>query len=150
MEQSDSMVITDSSAGEIDMSIGWKICTLNLDIIAKHSGPAFRQASSFHTEGYRVLSALSFSCCAMEYIVSTTTLAFQMYLDNERVITGIKKQQTYSNDYSFNMITPDWDIIAQISNILDMGSFLPTMQHIQGHQDKYKKYDDLSLPAKLN
>ena len=73
-----------------------------------------------------------------------------MYLDNKGVITRIKKQQTYSNDYSFNTLTLDWDVIAQISNILDLGNFIPTIQHIQGHQDKYKKYDDLSLPAKLN
>eukprot|EP00957_Ditylum_brightwellii_P032702 2479032-Ditylum_brightwellii.AAC.1 len=31
-----------------------------------------------------------------------------------------------------------------------MGNFLRTIQHIQGHQDKHKKYDDLSLPAKMN
>eukprot|EP00957_Ditylum_brightwellii_P120341 9182722-Ditylum_brightwellii.AAC.1 len=78
------------------------------------------------------------------------TLAFQMYLDNKGVITRIKKQQTYSNVYSFNKLAPDWDVIAQISNILDAGNFLPTIQHIKGHQDKHKKHDDLSLPAKLN
>ena len=60
MEQSKFMVVTDGSAGEIDMSFGWKICTLNGDIIAEHLGPAFGQASSFRAEGYGVLSALSF------------------------------------------------------------------------------------------
>eukprot|EP00957_Ditylum_brightwellii_P088404 6733427-Ditylum_brightwellii.AAC.1 len=83
MEQSKFMVVTDGSAGEIDMSFGWKICALNGDIIAKHSGPAFGQASSFCAEGYGVLLALSFVCCAMEYTASTTTLALQVYLDNE-------------------------------------------------------------------
>eukprot|EP00957_Ditylum_brightwellii_P011703 884183-Ditylum_brightwellii.AAC.1 len=73
-----------------------------------------------------------------------------MYLDNKGVITRIKKQQTHSNDYSFNTLTPDWDVIAQISSILDTGNFLPIIQHIKGHQDKHKKYNDLSLPAKLN
>eukprot|EP00957_Ditylum_brightwellii_P107217 8181036-Ditylum_brightwellii.AAC.1 len=92
---------------------------MNGDIIAEHAGPAFGQASSFSSEGYGVLSALSFFCRAMEYTASTTTLAFQMYLDNKGVITRIKKQKTYSNDYSFNTLTPDWDIITQISNILD-------------------------------
>eukprot|EP00957_Ditylum_brightwellii_P188057 14317318-Ditylum_brightwellii.AAC.1 len=120
MEQKEFMVITDGSAGEIDMSFGWKICTLNGDIIAKQSGPAFGQASSFCAEGYGVLSALSFFCCAMEYTASTTKLSLQMYLDNKGVITRTKKQQTYSNDYSFNMLTLEWDVMAQISNILDM------------------------------
>eukprot|EP00957_Ditylum_brightwellii_P190497 14500388-Ditylum_brightwellii.AAC.1 len=124
------------------MSFGWKICTMNGDIIAKNAGPAFRQASSFRAEGHEVLSALSFFRHAMEYTASTTTLAFQMYLDNEGVITRIKKQQKYSNYFSFNTLTPDWDVFAQISNILDMGNFLHTIQHIKGHQDKHKNYDD--------
>eukprot|EP00957_Ditylum_brightwellii_P044643 3384664-Ditylum_brightwellii.AAC.1 len=83
MQQSKFMVVTDGSAREIDMPFGWKICTLNGNIIAKYSGPAFGQASSFRAEGYGVLSALSFFCRAMDYTASTTKLAFQMYLDNE-------------------------------------------------------------------
>jgi hypothetical protein len=79
----------------------------------------------------------------MEYTVSTTNLEFQLYLGNESVITRIKKQQSYSNDFSFNTLTPDWDVIAQISNILLKSNSPPTIQHIQEHQDKHKKYDDL-------
>eukprot|EP00957_Ditylum_brightwellii_P156862 11939040-Ditylum_brightwellii.AAC.1 len=86
----------------------------------------------------------------MEYTASTMKLTFQMYLDIKGVITRIKKQQTYSNDYSNNTLTLDWDVIAQISSIFGIGNFIPTIQHIQGHQDNHKKCDDLSLPAKLN
>eukprot|EP00957_Ditylum_brightwellii_P003816 289885-Ditylum_brightwellii.AAC.1 len=68
MEQSKFMVVTDGSAGEIDMSFGWKICTLNGDIIAEHT-------------------ALSFFCRAIEYTASTKKLTFQMYLDNKGMIT---------------------------------------------------------------
>eukprot|EP00957_Ditylum_brightwellii_P187550 14282474-Ditylum_brightwellii.AAC.1 len=86
----------------------------------------------------------------MEYTASTKTLTCQNYLDNKGVITRTQQQQSYPNDYSFNALTLEWDAIAQISNILDIGNFIPKIQHIQGHQDKHKKYDDLSLPAKLN
>eukprot|EP00957_Ditylum_brightwellii_P137288 10466588-Ditylum_brightwellii.AAC.1 len=82
----------------------------------------------------------------MEYTVSTKTLTCQMYLGNKGVITIIQQQQSYPNDYFFNTLTLDWDVIAQISNILDMGNFIPKIQHIQGHQYKHKKYNDLSLP----
>eukprot|EP00957_Ditylum_brightwellii_P118311 9023606-Ditylum_brightwellii.AAC.1 len=64
MEQSKFMVVTDGSAGKIDMSFGWKICTLNGDVIAEHA-------------------ALSFFRCAMEYTASTKKLTFQMYLDSK-------------------------------------------------------------------
>eukprot|EP00957_Ditylum_brightwellii_P068879 5228324-Ditylum_brightwellii.AAC.1 len=77
MEQSEFIVVTDGSVGEIDMSFEWKICTLNGEIIAEHASPAFGQASSFEAKGYGVLSALSFFCHAMEYTASTKTLTCQ-------------------------------------------------------------------------
>eukprot|EP00957_Ditylum_brightwellii_P018653 1401101-Ditylum_brightwellii.AAC.1 len=86
----------------------------------------------------------------MEYMASTKTLTCQMYFDNKGVITRIQQQQSYPNDYSFNTVTLDWDVIAQISKILDIENFIPNIQHIQGHQDKNKQYNDLSLPAKIN
>eukprot|EP00957_Ditylum_brightwellii_P107117 8172700-Ditylum_brightwellii.AAC.1 len=67
MEQSKFMVVTDGSAGDIDISFGWKICTLSRDIIAEYLGPAFGQASSFRAEGYGMFSELSFFHRAMEY-----------------------------------------------------------------------------------
>lgn len=60
MEQNEFVVVTNGSVGEFDMSLGWKICTLNGEDIAEHAGPAFGQASSFRAEDYGVLSALSF------------------------------------------------------------------------------------------
>ena len=86
----------------------------------------------------------------MEYTASTKPLKGQLYLDNKGVKTQIQQQQSYPHDYSFNTLTPDWDVIAQISKILGIGNFVPIIWHIHRHQDKLKKYDDLSLPAKLN
>eukprot|EP00957_Ditylum_brightwellii_P057936 4392490-Ditylum_brightwellii.AAC.1 len=150
MEQSKFLVVTDGSAEDTDMLFGWKICTTYGDPIAENASPAFGQASFFQAEGFGLLSALSFFFCAMEYTTSTITLQFQLYLDIESVVTRAKKQQSYSNYFSFNTLTPDWDIIAQISEILDTGNILPIFKHIKGHQDKNKKYKDLSLTAKLN
>ena len=47
MVQSEFIVVTNGSIGEIDISFGWKICTSNGDIIAEHASPASGQASSF-------------------------------------------------------------------------------------------------------
>eukprot|EP00957_Ditylum_brightwellii_P069312 5261724-Ditylum_brightwellii.AAC.2 len=48
------------------------------------------------------------------------------------------------------MLTPDEDVIAQKGNSLDIVNFIPMIKHIQRHQDKHKKHDNLSLPAKLS
>eukprot|EP00957_Ditylum_brightwellii_P012170 919156-Ditylum_brightwellii.AAC.1 len=57
---------------------------------------------------------LSFFHQAMEYMASTTQLKGQLYLDSKGVITRIQQQRSYPHDYSFNTLTPDWDVIAQI------------------------------------
>eukprot|EP00957_Ditylum_brightwellii_P086867 6611689-Ditylum_brightwellii.AAC.1 len=31
-----------------------------------------------------------------------------------------------------------------------MGTVCPTFEHVKGHQDKKKNYEDLLLPAKIN
>eukprot|EP00957_Ditylum_brightwellii_P205801 15345493-Ditylum_brightwellii.AAC.1 len=83
MEQSEFVVVTDVSVGEIDMLFRWKICTSNGENIAKHAGLVFGQASSFRAKGYGVLSALSFFRHAMEYTASTKPLKGQLHLDNK-------------------------------------------------------------------
>ena len=83
-------------------------------------------------------------------MASTMQLKGQLYLDNKGVITQIQQQRSYPHDYSFNTLTPAWDVIAQISNILSRGNCVPTILHIHGHHDKHKTYDELSLLAKLN
>eukprot|EP00957_Ditylum_brightwellii_P204951 15341531-Ditylum_brightwellii.AAC.1 len=48
------------------------------------------------------------------------------------------------------MINPDWDIIAQICNILDLMNINAKFQHAKGHQDDVKHQEELDLPAQLN
>eukprot|EP00957_Ditylum_brightwellii_P024550 1853586-Ditylum_brightwellii.AAC.1 len=65
MEKKEFVVVTDGSVGEVGMSFGWKISTVEGETIAEHADLAFGQASSFGAEGYGVLSALSFFRRAM-------------------------------------------------------------------------------------
>eukprot|EP00957_Ditylum_brightwellii_P167836 12776129-Ditylum_brightwellii.AAC.1 len=65
MEKKEFVVVTDGLVGEVDMSFGWKLSTLERETIAEHAGPAFGQASSFRAEDYGVLSAMSFFRWAM-------------------------------------------------------------------------------------
>eukprot|EP00957_Ditylum_brightwellii_P110426 8421562-Ditylum_brightwellii.AAC.1 len=65
---------------------------------------------------------MSFFRWAMEYTATTTKLEGQLYLHNIGVITQIQQQRSYPHDYSFNTLSPDWDVIAQISKILSKGN----------------------------
>eukprot|EP00957_Ditylum_brightwellii_P050825 3853469-Ditylum_brightwellii.AAC.1 len=61
MAQSEFIMVTNGSVGEIDVSFGRKICTSNGDIIAEHAGPAFGQASSSRAKDYDVYQHSAFS-----------------------------------------------------------------------------------------
>eukprot|EP00957_Ditylum_brightwellii_P001621 126049-Ditylum_brightwellii.AAC.1 len=114
MERNSFVVVTDGLVGEVYMSFGWKISTLEGKTIVEHVGPAFGQASSFRAEGYGVLSAMSFFRRAMEYTATTTKIKGQLLLDNKGAITRIKQQMSYPHNYSFNTLSLDWDVNAQI------------------------------------
>eukprot|EP00957_Ditylum_brightwellii_P195156 14869318-Ditylum_brightwellii.AAC.1 len=116
------VVVTDGLVGEVDMSFGWKMSTLEGETIVEHAGPAFGQASSFQVKGYGVLSAI-------------TKWKGQLYLDNKGVITQIQQQRSYPHDYSFNTLSLDWDVIAQISKILSKGNWVP----------KFSIYTDIKI-----
>jgi hypothetical protein len=48
-------------------------------------------------------------------------------------------------------IDPDWDVINEINWIRESGGIkIGRISHIPGHQDRKKRYDELSLPAQLN
>eukprot|EP00957_Ditylum_brightwellii_P206191 15347242-Ditylum_brightwellii.AAC.1 len=87
---------------------------------------------------------------AKEYIQYKEQVGFKLYLDNESVMRQIKKQQQYPYAYSFNTFTPGWDIIAQIVAVLCRSDIGREFEHVKGHQDKEKKYEDLPLPAQMN
>eukprot|EP00957_Ditylum_brightwellii_P036951 2796951-Ditylum_brightwellii.AAC.1 len=116
------IIATDGSSGDTSMAFGWKNFDHEEKTLVQHAGPAFGQESSFQYETY----------------------------DNENVMTWIKTQQQYPYDYSFNTLTPDWDIIAQTVAVLQRSDISGEFEHVKGHQDKDRKYKDLPLPAQMN
>eukprot|EP00957_Ditylum_brightwellii_P058213 4414464-Ditylum_brightwellii.AAC.1 len=116
-------------------------------MLVQHAGPAFGQASSFWSKAYGILSVILLLHCAKEYAQYKEQAGFKLYLDNESVVTRIKTQQQYPYDYSFNTLTPGWDIIAQIVAVLCGSDISGEFEHVKGHQDKDRKYEELLLPA---
>eukprot|EP00957_Ditylum_brightwellii_P178868 13624578-Ditylum_brightwellii.AAC.1 len=144
------IIATDESSGDTLMSFGWKISDHKGTMLVQHAGPAFGQASSFWSEAYRILSVILFLHYTKEYVQYKEQVGFKLYLDNESVITWIKTQQQYPYDYSFNTLTPVWDIIAHIVAVLCRSDISGEFEHVKGHQDKERKYEDLPIPAQMN
>eukprot|EP00957_Ditylum_brightwellii_P096529 7351144-Ditylum_brightwellii.AAC.1 len=125
------VIATDGSSGDTSMPFGWKICNHKGKMLVQHAVPVFGHASFFWSEAYGILSALLFLDYAKEYVQYKEQLVFKLYLDNESIIMQIKKQQQYPYNYSFNALTPDWDVIAQIVAVLCRSDIRGEIEHVK-------------------
>eukprot|EP00957_Ditylum_brightwellii_P185958 14157276-Ditylum_brightwellii.AAC.1 len=73
-----------------------------------------------------------------------------IYIDNEGILERLKDQLTYTHDYPFNTLEPDWDVVAQIAETLKQYNDLITITHVKSHQDDNMPFDELTMPARLN
>eukprot|EP00957_Ditylum_brightwellii_P075421 5731807-Ditylum_brightwellii.AAC.1 len=73
-----------------------------------------------------------------------------MYIENEWIVKRINNQLTYTHNYPFNTLEPDWDMVAQIADTLKQYKDLITITHVESHQDKTTPLEELTLLARLN
>eukprot|EP00957_Ditylum_brightwellii_P163383 12439657-Ditylum_brightwellii.AAC.1 len=66
------------------------------------------------------------------------------------IVKRINDQLTYSHDYPFNTLEPDWDIVAQFAHTLKTYGNNLTITQVKSHQDDKIPLDKLNLPARLN
>eukprot|EP00957_Ditylum_brightwellii_P035394 2684201-Ditylum_brightwellii.AAC.1 len=102
------------------MKFGWIIVNNDKEILAEHAGPAFGQATSSRAE------------------------------DNEGIVKRINNQLTYTHDYLFNTLEPDWDVVAQVADTLKQYNDLITIIHVKSHQDDNTLLEELTMQARLN
>eukprot|EP00957_Ditylum_brightwellii_P073818 5609300-Ditylum_brightwellii.AAC.1 len=72
------------------------------------------------------------------------------YIDYEGVIVRTKDQLSYTYDYPFSTLDPDWDIIVQTASTLKVWGKNPQIIHIKSHQDNVTMEEDLDFPVQLN
>eukprot|EP00957_Ditylum_brightwellii_P136998 10446429-Ditylum_brightwellii.AAC.1 len=66
------------------------------------------------------------------------------------IVKRINNQLTYTHDYPFNTLKPDWDIVTQSAHILKTYGSNLTITHAKSHQDDKTLLDKLNLLARLN
>eukprot|EP00957_Ditylum_brightwellii_P040639 3075891-Ditylum_brightwellii.AAC.1 len=135
VQQGQCLIATDSSASDDMISFAWNMVDVSNKAYFCHADPAFGKESLLRAKEYGILLVL---CCIhgwIEHNKIEIKMYTIVYLDNKGIIERIAKQQTYPFEYSFHMIDPDWDIIAQICNILDLMNINANFQHMKGHQD---------------
>eukprot|EP00957_Ditylum_brightwellii_P162260 12354856-Ditylum_brightwellii.AAC.1 len=137
-----------SSSGDDNItSFGWKIVTLSDEPLAEHSGLAFGQATSFWSEGFGLLSVARVLHHRSIYTQTTIQCKVDMRIDNKGIVKCINNQISYPNDYSYNTICPDWDLIAQAAITLRQYGKHLSINHIKSHQDNGTPEEKLNLSA---
>eukprot|EP00957_Ditylum_brightwellii_P167731 12769114-Ditylum_brightwellii.AAC.1 len=123
MQHGSILIATDGSTSNNTMSFTWKICDSQGKTLVYHAGPAF------------------------EYVRYKKQIGATIYLDSEGVIKRIPQQKSYSHDYLFHTIDPDWNVFAQICKVLGSITVSNKFIHIKSHQDDDGLYKELDLPA---
>eukprot|EP00957_Ditylum_brightwellii_P206442 15348429-Ditylum_brightwellii.AAC.1 len=86
--------------------------------LAEHSGPAFGHATSFWSEGHGLLSVARFLHHGSVYTQTTIQCKVNVHIDNKGIVKRINNLLLYPHDYSYNTLSPDWDLIAQAATTL--------------------------------
>eukprot|EP00957_Ditylum_brightwellii_P183948 14011750-Ditylum_brightwellii.AAC.1 len=124
-----------SLEGDNIMSFGWKIVTLSDEPLAKHSGLTFGHTMSFWSEGYDLLSVARFLYHGSIYTQTTIQHKVDMHIDNKGIVERINNQISYPHYYSYKILCPDWDLIAQAAITLQQYGKRLSINHIKSHQD---------------
>eukprot|EP00957_Ditylum_brightwellii_P109684 8366615-Ditylum_brightwellii.AAC.1 len=102
------------------MSFGWVMSLLDSTTLATHSGPAFGHASSFKAKGYGLLSVACFLYHLQRYTQLTLACNICIYIYNKGVVARTNNQIKYEYNFPYNTLEPDWDVIAQSAEYLQM------------------------------
>eukprot|EP00957_Ditylum_brightwellii_P162362 12362992-Ditylum_brightwellii.AAC.1 len=132
------------------MTFGWIRVNNSEEICAEHVGPAFDQATFFRAEGYGLLSVARFSHHISKYTNQAIRCNINTYIDNKGIVKQINDQPSYTHDHPFNTLEPDWDVVAQVADILKQYVDILTITHIKSHQDDNTPLKELNLSARLN
>eukprot|EP00957_Ditylum_brightwellii_P073615 5593921-Ditylum_brightwellii.AAC.1 len=98
----------------------------------------------------RSLQNMLAQCLAKLHHLEQKDMDYFQLQDNEGIVKRINKQLTYTYDYPFNTLKPDWDMVAQAAHTLKPYVDTLTITHIKSHQDDNTPLEEMSLPARLN
>jgi hypothetical protein len=156
LETNDLVVCSDGSAPKGIGSFGWIASTRDdgCRMVTCHGPAPGAQVSSYRAEGYGLLSVTRFLLRLAEQHKTPHELwELTVYCDNESMVKKAKKRYPMGAIYPNFTLSSDFDIVVELWQTLEQLEGLQCQvhfHHIDGHQDREKRYQELSLPAQLN
>ena len=91
--------------------------------------------------------------CVIYHVFTFTAypipLTTAIHLDSNSVIDNVKEMTTWRDYYSTKTLATDWNVLQALAILIRKMPEIMELQHITGHQDNNKKYEDLTLPSQL-
>jgi hypothetical protein len=145
------LAVSDGSAFDRSMSFGWSMSLPSGHRLATCAGPApGSKQSSFRAEGYGLLSITRFLHHLFLFCDTRPDWKIRLMSDNDPLIKCIATTRPYPQCFPNSTLVADWDVTHMIITTLQQLPCQISIQHVKGHQDDHKHYDELPLDAQLN
>ena len=146
------ILVSDGGAAHKCGSFGWSLGTSSGRRLAQGSGTVFGyDPMSYRAEISGCRAGLLFILHASVYCSKSIPHGtLQVYCDNSGFIKKIAKYRSFELALCAGNLDAEWDLLVSVMQLLSLFPDPPKVQHIKGHQDRHKCYDDLNLIAQMN
>jgi hypothetical protein len=96
------------------------------------------------------MSIIRFIHHIFQFCSSKPNWNIQLSCDNDPLVKRVEAARPYDQCFPNVTLEADWDVVNMIVRTIHQSSCNIILQHVKGHQDDKKSYDDLPLDAQLN
>ena len=143
----DIYLVSDGSDVERCMSFGWSIGTPSGTRFVTSHGPVDGHGTSHRAEAGGMLGGAMFLTMYLQYF-DLPSPRVHIFSDNLSLIRSCQSRATYGDPYCNTTLKTDFDLLEQIYH--HTRRFQSTFDHVAGHQDSHKKYENLKVEAQMN
>jgi hypothetical protein len=132
------------------MCFGWVLSTPTGTRLARCYGLASGPNTSHRAEATGMLAKFRFLLQLSQFCDCHQKWHVRYVSDNQGLITQANDRLKYSHSYPNATLAPDWDLVEVIHATNVILKATASYQHVLGHQNQHKQYEDLPLDAQLN
>jgi len=144
---------SDGSASRNTGTYGYILSTTQGQRLVRGKGPspgAF--PNSFRSEAYGILAAMRMITRLLKkcYPLPAADVAITHWLDNQSVIHRVKSSMDAKYSTANQQLQPEQDVIQEVARTIVALPIKVNLKWVQGHQDRTRPYNSLTLEAQLN
>jgi hypothetical protein len=144
------LFVSDSSKLCKMMPFGWVLSTPTGTRLAWCYGPASGPNTSYRAKATGMLATSRFLLRLSQFCDCHQKWHDRYVSDNQGLITRANDRLKYTHSYPNATLAPYWDLVEEIHTTNAILNATASYQHVLGHQDQHKQYEDLPLDAQLN